>query len=167
MKSKIYLVLITLITTNSLTAQGVKGLFDKITKKDSTGKSVLDKVTKTVTPARGILSNEEIISGLKEALRVGTDSSAQRLGKLDGFFADAAVKILMPEEGRKAEKTLRNLGMGKLVDKAILSMNRAAEDAAKGVGNIFWNSIKQMSNSDGLQILRGGDFAATDRKSVV
>jgi hypothetical protein len=52
--------------------------------------------------------------------------------------------------------------MGKLVDKAILSMNRAAEDAASGVGNIFWNAIKQMSITDGLQILNGGDFAATD-----
>ena len=60
------------------------------------------------------------------------------------------------------EKTLRNFGMGSLVDKAILSMNRAAEDAANGVGNIFWTSIKQMSIKDGLQILRGGDFAATD-----
>ena len=162
MKSKVYLVLITLITANTLSAQGVKGLFDKITKKDSTGKSVLDKVTKTVTPGKGILSNEDIISGLKEALRVGTDSSSKKLSKLDGFFADAAIKILMPEEAKKVEKTLRNLGMGKIVDRAVLSMNRAAEDAAKGVGSIFWNSIKQMSISDGLQILKGGDFAATD-----
>ena len=69
----------------------------------------------------------------------------------------------MPKGAEKVEKTLRSIpGMGKLVDKAVLSMNRAAEDAAKGVGSIFWNSIKQMSISDGLQILRGGDFAATD-----
>jgi hypothetical protein len=60
------------------------------------------------------------------------------------------------------EKTLRNFGMSSLVDKAILSMNRAAEDAAKGIGDIFWNAIKQMSIKDGLQILRGGDFAATE-----
>ena len=52
--------------------------------------------------------------------------------------------------------------MGLVVDNAILAMNRAAEDAASGVGNIFWNSIKKISVSDGLQILRGGDFAATD-----
>ena len=162
MKRNIYLVLITCFTVNTVTAQGVKGLFDKISKKDSTDKTILDKITRPVTPAKGILSNEEIINGLREALRVGTDSSSQRLGKLDGFFADAAVKILMPEQAKKVEKTLRDLGMGKLVDKAVLSMNRAAEDAAKGVGNIFWNSIKQMSIKDGLQILKGGDFAATD-----
>ena len=162
MKKNIYLVLITCITVNAVTAQGVKGLFNKITKKDSTGKTILDKITKPLTPAKGVLSNEDIINGLREALRVGTDSSSQRLGKIDGFFADAAVKILMPEQAKKVEKTLRNLGMGKLVDKAVLSMNRAAEDAARGVGNIFWNSIKQMSIKDGLQILKGGDFAATD-----
>ena len=68
----------------------------------------------------------------------------------------------MPEEAKKVEKTLRNFGMGSVVDKAILSMNRAAEDAASGVGTIFWDAIKSMSIKDGLQILRGGDFAATD-----
>ena len=108
------------------------------------------------------LSNDDIISGLKEALRVGTDSSTKKLSKLDGFFGDAAIKILMPEEAKKVEKTLRSLGMGSMVDKAILSMNRAAEDAASGVGDIFWTAIKGMSIKDGLQILRGGDFAATD-----
>ena len=68
----------------------------------------------------------------------------------------------MPAEAKKAETTLRNFGMSPLVDKAILSMNRAAEDAAGGVSTIFWDAIKQMSLQDGLSILRGGDFAATE-----
>ena len=148
MKKNILLMAVVLMVFQSLSAQGIKGLFDKVTKN---------------TPASsGSLSNDDIISGLKEALRVGTDSSTKKLSKLDGFFGDAAIKILMPEEAKKMEQTLRNVGMGSLVDKAILSMNRAAEDAANGVGNIFWNAIKQMSIKDGLQILRGGDFAATD-----
>jgi hypothetical protein len=146
----------------TLPAQGIKGLLDKVTKKDTSGKSILDKVTKAIPAAKGGLSNDDIVKGLKEALRVGTDSSSKRLSKADGFFADAAIKILMPPEAKKAENTLRSLGMGKLVDKAILSMNRAAEDAASGVGSIFWNAIKQMSITDGLKILQGGDFAATD-----
>ncbi len=125
-------------------------------------KDILNKVNKTSSNSGSNLSNDDIISGLKEALRVGTDSSTVRLSKMDGFFKDAAIKILMPEEAKKVEKTLRNFGMGSLVDKAILSMNRAAEDAASGVGNIFWDAIKQMSITDGLKILRGGDFAATD-----
>ena len=162
MKTKLLFVAGALIISTSISAQGVKGWLNKMTKKDSTGKSVLDNVLKNGSIPKGGLSNDDIINGLKEALRVGTDSSSSRLSKVDGFFADAAVKILMPAEAQKVEKTLRNLGMGKLVDRAMLSMNRAAEDAAKGIGTIFWNSIKQMSIKDGLQILRGGDFAATD-----
>ncbi|HQW83856.1 MAG TPA: DUF4197 domain-containing protein [Ferruginibacter sp.] len=149
MKRIFSFLIIATISVSSINAQGVKGL--------------LDKVNKAVSPSNGSnLSNDDIISGLKEALRVGTDSSAAKLSKLNGFFGDEAIKILMPEEAKKVEKTLRGIGMGSLVDKAILSMNRAAEDAASGVGNIFWTAIKGMSINDGLQILRGGDFAATD-----
>ena len=150
---------VSVLMLSQLQAQGIKGILDKVTKKDSAGKSILSKVQ--LPQATKSLSNDDIISGLKEALRVGTDSSSKKLGKLDGFFGDAAIKILMPAEAQKVEKTLRSVGMGSLVDKAILSMNRAAEDAAKGVGNIFWNSIKQMSITDGLQILKGSDTAAT------
>ena len=125
-------------------------------------KGIFKKVTTTSPGSNTSLTNDEIINGLKEALKVGTDSSAKRLNKLDGFFANAAIKILMPDEAKKMENTLRNFGLGSLVDQAILSMNRAAEDAAGGVGEIFWTAIKQMSITDGLKILRGGDFAATD-----
>ncbi len=157
-----YLFTIAIFTgITALQAQDIKGLFDKATKKDSTKKSLFDHVTKGRTKSGTGLSNDDIISGLKEALRVGTDSSTKKLSKADGFFGDAAIKILMPEEAKQVEQTLRNVGMGKMVDKAVLSMNRAAEDAASGVGNIFWNSIKNMSVTDGLQILQGGDFAAT------
>ncbi len=162
MKHFFYLLFLLHVISNLTQAQDIKGILDKLSKKDTTRKSILNKIIKPVNGSNRNLSNEDIISGLKEALRVGTDSSAHKLGKVDGYFADMAVKILMPEEAKKAEKTLRNFGMGKLVDKAILSMNRAAEDAAKGIGNIFWNSIKQMTIRDGLQILQGGDFAATD-----
>lgn len=110
----------------------------------------------------GGLSNTEIVQGLKEALRVGTDTSTKKLSLVNGFFGDAAIKILMPPEAEKVEKTLRDVGLGKTVDNAVLSMNRAAEDATKYVGNIFWNAIKSMSIQDALGILRGGDFAATD-----
>lgn len=157
-----YLFIIAIFTGfSSLQAQNIKGLFDKATKKDSTKKSLFDQVTKSSTRSGKGLSNDDIVSGLKEALRVGTDSSTKKLSKADGFFGDMAIKILMPEEAKQVEQTLRNVGMGKLVDKAVLSMNRAAEDAASGVGNIFWNSIKNMTVTDGLQILQGGDFAAT------
>lgn len=110
----------------------------------------------------GGLSSSEIASGLKDALRVGTDTATKQLSAVNGFFANAAIKILLPPEAQNVEKTMRNVGMGKLVDNAILSMNRAAEDAAQSAGPIFWNAIKSMSIQDALGILKGGDFAATD-----
>ncbi|MCO5287282.1 MAG: DUF4197 domain-containing protein [Chitinophagaceae bacterium] len=110
----------------------------------------------------GGLSTSEIASGLKEALRVGTDTATKSLSAVNGFFSNAAVKVLMPPEAQKVEKTLRDIGMGKLVDNAILSMNRAAEDASKFAGNIFWDAIRQMTIQDAIGILKGGDFAATD-----
>jgi len=162
MKKITFLSLSIILFGYGLQAQGLKGLLNKATKKDSTSnKSLLDKATGSSSSGKG-LSNDDIISGLKEALRVGADSTVKKLGSADGFFKDAAIKILMPEEAKKVEQSLRSLGMGSLVDKAILSMNRAAEDAASGVGSIFWNAIKNMNVADGLQILRGGDFAATD-----
>ncbi|MEO7802258.1 MAG: DUF4197 domain-containing protein [Ginsengibacter sp.] len=108
------------------------------------------------------LTSTEIVQGLKEALRVGSDTSAKRLALLNGFFGDDMIRILMPPEALKVEKTLKDVGLGGTVDKAVLSMNRAAEDATKYIGDIFWNSIKAMTIRDGLSILRGGDFAATD-----
>lgn len=137
-------------------AQGLKNIL----KKDSSGKSGINKIVQKV-PSKQNLSNDEIVSGLKEALNVGTNNASQRLSAVDGFFKDAAIKILMPEEAKKAEKKLRSLGMGKLVDDAILAMNRAAEDAAKSAAPIFINAVKQMSIQDAVGILRGGDFAAT------
>jgi hypothetical protein len=107
------------------------------------------------------LSSDEIVRGLKEALTVGTQKSASKLSAADGFFKDAVVKILMPPEAQKVEKTLRSVGMGNLVDDAILSMNRAAEDASKSAAPIFVSAVKNMSISDALGILRGSDTAAT------
>lgn len=145
-----------LFTLSALQAQGLKGLL----KKDSSGKLGIGKILNT--GSKSGLSNDEIISGLKEALSVGTNNAAQKLSNADGFFKDAAIKILMPEEAKKVEAKLRGLGMGKQVDNAILSMNRAAEDASKEVAPIFVNAIKGMSIQDGVGILKGGDFAATN-----
>ena len=79
----------------------------------------------------------------------------------DGFFKDAAVKILLPQQVREIENKMRMFGFGKLVDNAELSMNRAAEDASKSAGPIFLSAIKKMSVTDALNILKGADTAAT------
>jgi hypothetical protein len=135
--------------------------FKTILKKDSSGKTGVDKLFQKTSSKKG-LSNEEIVQGLKEALNVGAKNASEQLSSVDGFFKDAAIKILMPPEAIKAEKKLRSIGMGKLVDDAILSMNRAAEDASKSAAPIFINAVKQMSIQDAFGILKGGDFAATD-----
>lgn len=128
-----------------------------------TAKQVLEGVNTAYGNGRtGELSNADIVSGLKQALSIGTRNGTSQLSNVDGFFKNAALKILFPEEAKKAESTLRNLGMGNLADKAILSMNRAAEDAAKGAGTIFITAIKQMTITDAVNILKGGDFAATN-----
>jgi hypothetical protein len=107
------------------------------------------------------LSSDDIAAGLKDALNKGIQKSTDKLSAVDGFFKDAAVKILFPPEAVKMEATLRKAGFGAQVDKAILDINRAAEDAAKSAAPIFLNAIKNMSVSDGIGILRGSDTSAT------
>ncbi len=108
------------------------------------------------------LSNTDVVNGLRQALEIGAQNSSNILSQVNGYFGNAAVKILMPPEAQKVEQTLRNIGLGSIVDKATLSMNRAAEDAAKSAAPIFINAIKQMSIQDAMQILSGGQHAATD-----
>lgn len=141
-------------------AQRLKGLLDKI-KKDTSGSSIGKVINSVSGFGNDTMSVSTIASGLKEALQVGTQRGTSKLSAADGFFKNAALKILMPAEAQKVETRLRALGLGKQVDNAILSMNRAAEDASKSAAPIFINAIKQMSIQDAVGILRGGDFAAT------
>ena len=154
---KIIVLSILALGFSSIKAQGLKGLIKKVSQDSS-----LSKVIAQVPSSSNGLSNADIIDGLKEALTVGTNNGTNKLSLVDGFFKNAALKILMPVEAQKVEKKLRDIGFGKQVDNAILSMNRAAEDAAKSAAPIFINAIKGMSIQDGLSILRGGDFAATN-----
>lgn len=107
------------------------------------------------------LSNSDVSSGLKEALRIGAMNATSSLSSPDGFFKNAAVKILLPPEAQAVEQALRSMGMGSLVDEAILKLNRAAEDATKKAGPIFVSAITAMTIQDGMSILSGGQDAAT------
>lgn len=108
------------------------------------------------------LSNTEIIAGLKQALEIGSNNAGSQLSALNGYFGNQLIKIMMPPEVRQVEQTLRSIGMGSEVDKAILAMNRAAEDAAKKAAPIFVDAIRTITINDGLSILRGGNGAATN-----
>ena len=94
-------------------------------------------------------------------MQVGTERGVATVSSVDGFFKNAALKILMPAEAIKVEQKLRALGFGKQVDNAILSMNRAAEDASKKAVPVFVSAIKQMTFADAVGILKGSDSAAT------
>ena len=126
------------------------------------GVAQVEEITKRLGLGKGALSDEKIASGLKEALQVGTGNAVTRTGKLDGYFRDEAIKILMPQRLRTLERGLRAVGYGPQVDEFVLSMNRAAERAAPLAKSIFWDAIKQMTFEDARKIFTGGDTAATD-----
>lgn len=108
------------------------------------------------------LGDNKIIAGLKEALTLGAGNAVNLTGRLDGFFKNAAIKILLPKQLQTLAKGLRVMGQGPLVDEFVLSMNRAAEKAAPEARRIFVDAIKQMTFDDARRILTGGDTAATE-----
>jgi len=112
--------------------------------------------------ASASLSDAKIGDGLKQALQVGTEKAVGLTGKTDGYFANAAIKILMPERLHTVEQGLRAVGQGAQVDEFVLSMNRAAERAAPAAKNLFWNAIGAMSFDDARRILQGPSTAATE-----
>jgi len=142
------------INVNTVKAQGLRDWFKKTT-------SAVSGTTKPGSGTTGSLTSGEITAGLKEALNVGTKNATSRLSSVNGFFGNQLIKIAMPPEAKKIETTLRSIGMGAQVDKAILSMNRAAEDAAGKAVPIFTNAITGITIQDGLSILKGSNDAAT------
>jgi hypothetical protein len=125
------------------------------------GCDTLSQVAQTTVKQSGNPSALEIGNGLKQALEIGTTKSSDQLSSVNGFFTNAAVKILFPPEAQKVERTLRSIGLSKLADNVILSLNRAAEDAAGKAKPIFVNAIKQMTLQDVTNILLGSQDAAT------
>lgn len=113
------------------------------------------------TNSTGITENEAG-QGIKEALSQGVTNAVLNLNKTDGFFGSEFYKMLLPPDAVKAEKTLRNLGMGAQVDKAILSINRGAEDAVAFAKPIFVDAIKEMTLTDALNIIKGPKDGATN-----
>lgn len=113
------------------------------------------------TPGSGGVTENEAGMGIKEALSNGVVRAVLQLNKEDGFFKDLIYKVLLPPDAQKIEKALRNVGLGGMVDKAILQINRGAEDAVGYAKPIFADAIKGMTLSDALGIIRGGDTAAT------
>jgi hypothetical protein len=114
------------------------------------------------SPVSVPVTEEEVVSGLKEALAIGAKNSAGRLSMENGYYGDVAVKILLPDEAKTIIDNISKIPGGeKLVEDVILRINRAAEDAAKEVAPIFVSSITEMTIEDAFNILKGADNAAT------
>ena len=107
------------------------------------------------------LGNTEISSGLRQALDFGIDKQVTKLTQKDGFFKNELVKILLPSELQKVDKTLRDIGLGNLADEGLKVLNRAAEDAVKEATPIFVDAVKDITFADAKNILLGADNSAT------
>lgn len=121
----------------------------------------LQGVVNQLPGSTGELSNAEIAGGLREALDMGIQKQVRKLAATDGFYANQLVRILLPEELQKVDKTLRDIGLSDLADEGIKVLNRAAEDAVSEAIPIFVNAVKGISFNDARDILLGNDNAAT------
>lgn len=113
------------------------------------------------TPTKPSLTNDEVISGLKEALNVGIKNSVNLSSVTDGFWKNDLIKLPFPEDAMKVRQKALEWGFDKKVEEFEMTLNRAAEEATKEALPIFKDAILNMSIQDGFAILKGGDGAAT------
>ncbi len=116
----------------------------------------------SVMKIAGALPQDQIANGLKEALALGIQQAAGKLGKSDGFLNDPQVKIPLPESIKKIESALRLMGQGKIADQFTTAMNRAAEQAVPETIAVLGEAVKKMTLTDAQSILSGSNNAATD-----
>jgi RNA binding exosome subunit len=146
MRKTFYFILAVCLCSTTLTHAG---LFDNIMK--GIGTSSKDEA-----------DDSKIVSGLKEALSIGTEKAVNNVSRVDGYFGNQMIKILMPEKIQKVADVLRKVGYQKEVDDFVLSMNRAAEKAAPKATSFFVDAIKEMTFEDARGILNGGNTSATE-----
>lgn len=121
----------------------------------------LQQVVNQLPQGTGGLGNAEIANGLRQALDMGIEKQVSKLTQTDGFYRNELVKIMLPEELQKVDRTLRDIGLGKLADEGLKVLNRAAEDAVGEATPIFVNAVKGITFTDAKNILLGSDDAAT------
>ena len=112
-------------------------------------------------PQEGAITNAEISNGLKQALQKGIDLQVTKLTEENGFFRNELVRIGLPPELQKVDKTLRDVGLDALADQGLKVLNRAAEEAVKEATPIFISAVQEMTFTDARNILLGNDNAAT------
>ncbi|CAL1521347.1 hypothetical protein MMC2321_05141 [Chitinophaga sp. MM2321] len=148
------LVLLGVFCLQASQAQFLKKLGDKLGTKTTT--------TSGTTATGTNITESEAGSAIKEALSKGVTAGIAKLNKTDGFFGSDIYKLLLPPDAVKIGNTLRSIGLGSQVDKAILQINRSAEKAMGYAAPIFVNAIKQMTLTDALNLVKGGNNSATE-----
>ncbi len=121
----------------------------------------LQQVVNNLPDGASGLTQEDMASGLREALDLGIDKQVSKLTAKDGFLKNDLVKIMLPEELQKVDQALRDIGLSSLADEGIKALNRAAEDAVKQATPIFVNAVQEITFNDAKNILLGADNAAT------
>lgn len=116
----------------------------------------------TGLPNASTISELEASEGIRQALDQGVGRGVGLLNKQDGFFGNQAYKLFLPADAERIESTLRQLGMGGMIDRAILQINRAAEDAVGSARPIFVDAIREMSIADAISIIKGPRTSATE-----
>jgi hypothetical protein len=122
---------------------------------------LLENIKKLFLSKGADLTEQDAVDGIKEALIKGTSEGVRTVSQVDGYFGNPEIKIPFPPDAVQMEKTLRSVGLGKQVDRAILSLNRAAEDAGREAKPIFVAAIKNMTINDAVGIVKGSNDAAT------
>jgi hypothetical protein len=163
MKSQIKVTTSVLLITaiySSSTSADWGSFFEDLT---TTGKELLSnpETVSTVTSSAANLDYNTIVSGLKEALDVGTRQAINSVSQKDGYLSNELIKIAMPTELQQASGLMRKFGLSTLADEFEQSINHAAEAAAPQASNIIVGAIKEMSIEDANTILQGSDNAAT------
>lgn len=150
---RIFLALATILILSQCSEKGLQTLNDVLNTTDQ----VLNNDGEGTA-----LTNTEVIKGLKEALKVGTDTAVSLASVTDGFYKNPMLFIKFPDEAIRVKNTLNDAGFGHLVDDFELTLNRAAEEATKQAAPVFVDAILGMSVQDGFAILNGGENAATE-----
>ena len=126
------------------------------------GCAELQQIADQLPAEGGYISNAEVAAGLRQALNFGIDKQVTKLTEEDGFFRNELVRITLPPELQKVDRTLRDVGLDALADEGLKVLNRAAEDAVKEATPIFVNAVKEITFTDARNILTGGERAATN-----
>jgi hypothetical protein len=148
-------------TTNKL--QNLNSGSGSTSNQNNNSGNIVNNVVNAVTGAAsgGGLSNDKIVSGLKEALNVSTRNAVNITSVTDGFFKNPEIFIPFPPEVKQVREVVEKAGMKPQVDEFVKQLNRAAETAVKEATPIFVGAITSMTIADGMQLLKGGDNAAT------